>query len=136
MPDNVGLRVRSVSAVSQPFLGQTQNFVHFSRGTAQKRLRNGWSNGRVLVKVTASAPPRCGYQSWGISLSFKLVVVRTTSCRIAAVFTPISTLYLKGDTLYSKRINMEYHESLFTQMRMLIKFLSWKTLYICKFKIS
>jgi hypothetical protein len=40
-PDHVGLRVRSFSAVSQPFLGQSRNFVHFGRGTAQKRLRNG-----------------------------------------------------------------------------------------------
>ena len=81
VPDNVGLRVRSVLAVSQPFLGLTRNFVHFGRETAQKRLSNGWSNGRVLVKVTASASPRCGYQSWGVSLPLKLVVVRTTSWR-------------------------------------------------------
>ena len=85
---------------------KTENFAHSGRETAQKRLRNGWSNGRGLVKVTASASPRCGYQSWGVSLSLKLVVVRTTSwregvssagrecCRIAAVFTPVSTLYL------------------------------------------
>jgi hypothetical protein len=33
--------VRSVSAVSQPFLGQIQIFGHLGREMAQKRLRNG-----------------------------------------------------------------------------------------------
>ena len=62
---------------------QTADELRLNNGseTAHKRLRNGWSNGRVLVKVTASASPRCGYQSWGVSLPLKLVVVRTTSWR-------------------------------------------------------
>jgi hypothetical protein len=34
----------------------------------------------------ASASPRCGYQSWGVSLPLKLVVVRTTSCVTVCVY--------------------------------------------------
>jgi hypothetical protein len=85
--------------------GETKIFVHLGRETVQKRLRNGYKNGRILAKVTAITSPRCGYQSWGVSLSLKLVVVRTTSWRegvssagrecyrIATVFTPVLTLY-------------------------------------------
>jgi hypothetical protein len=108
-PDYVGLRVRSLSAVSQPFMGQIPKFVHFGRETAQKRLRNGYRDGQFLAKVTASASSRCVYQSWGVSLPLKLVVVRTTSWREGvllgrprvlpdrSVFTPVSTLYLNSN---------------------------------------
>jgi hypothetical protein len=56
----------------------------------------------------ASASPICDYQSWGVSLSLQLVVVRTTSWREGVLlgrprvlpdrspFTPVSTLYLNG----------------------------------------
>jgi hypothetical protein len=46
---------------------------------------NGSETARETVefwaKVTASASPKCVYQSWGVPLSLKLVVVRTTSWR-------------------------------------------------------
>jgi hypothetical protein len=76
--------------------------------TAEKWLENG----RFLAKVTASASHRCGYQSWGVSLPLKLVVVRTTSwregvrahrpimagrecCRIAACLRRMGALYTR-----------------------------------------
>jgi hypothetical protein len=49
VPDHAGLRVRSVSAVSQPFLGQTRNFIHLSRNgseTAEERLEKRPSFGQ------------------------------------------------------------------------------------------
>jgi hypothetical protein len=81
-----------------------------------------------LAKITASASPRCGYQSWGVSLPLKLVVVRTTSWREGvllgqprmlpdrSVFTPVSTLYLKngfkdyqGPTTFRENVIRKYH---------------------------
>jgi hypothetical protein len=76
-----------------------------------------------VAKVTASASPRCGYQSWGVSLSLKLVVVRTTSWREGVLlgrprvlpdrnrvygFTPVSTLYL--DKIF--QISTPHHTSI------------------------
>jgi hypothetical protein len=56
------------------------------RETSQKRLRNGWINGRVSAKVTASASPRDDQQSWGVALpwdqaSRRWSLARALGCR-------------------------------------------------------
>jgi hypothetical protein len=58
-----------LAVIFKAFLAlKTQFFVHLGRETAQKRLRNGWRNGRVPAKVTASASPRGNQRSWGVAL--------------------------------------------------------------------
>jgi hypothetical protein len=60
-----------------------------------------------LAKITASASPRCVYQSWGVSLSLKLVVVRTTSWREGVllgrprVLPDRSRVYARIDALHA-----------------------------------
>ena len=75
---------------------KTQIFVHLGRETPQKRLRNGWRNGRVSAKVTASASPRCDQRSWGVALPSDQASRRSSPARARVPPGPFSpTLYLK-----------------------------------------
>ena len=58
-----------------------------------------------MAKVTASASLRCGYQSWGVSLPLKLVVVRTTSWREGVLLgrPDRSRIYARIDALPFKK---------------------------------
>jgi hypothetical protein len=74
---------------------KNQNFAHLGRGTPQKRLRNGWRNGRVSAKVTASASRKGNQQSWGVALPSDQASRRTSPARARVPPWPFSpTLYL------------------------------------------
>jgi hypothetical protein len=55
-------------AFSRFWPSKTEIFVHLGRETPQKRLRNGWRNGRFSAKVTAIGSHRCDQRSWGVAL--------------------------------------------------------------------
>jgi hypothetical protein len=76
---------------------KTQIFVHLGRETPQKRLRNGWRNGRVSAKVTASVSPRGDQRSWGVALPSDQASRRSSPARSRVPPGPFSpTLYLKA----------------------------------------
>ena len=76
---------------------KTQIFVHLGRETPQKRLRNGWRNGRVPAKVTASASPRGDQRSWGVALPSDQASRRSSPARARVPPGPFSpTLYLNS----------------------------------------
>ena len=86
---------------------KTQIFVHLGRETPQKRLRNGWRNGRVSAKVTASASPRGDQRSWGVALPSDQASRRSSPARAGVPTGPFSpTLYLKrpNELIFSLRI--------------------------------
>jgi hypothetical protein len=73
---------------------KTEIFVHLGRETSQKRLRNGWINGRVLAKVAASASPRGDQRSWGVALPSDQASRRSSPARAGVPPGPFSsTLY-------------------------------------------
>ena len=74
---------------------KTENFAHSGRETAQKRPRNGWRNGRVSAKVTASASPRGDQRSWGVALPSDKASRRSSPARDKGPPWPFPpTLYL------------------------------------------
>jgi hypothetical protein len=76
---------------------KTQIFVHLGRETYQKRLRNGWRNGRVAAKVTAGASPRGDQRSWGVVSPSDQASRRSSPARARVPLGPFSpTLYLHG----------------------------------------
>ena len=84
------------SGVSGP--QKTQIFVHLGRETPQKRLRNGWRNGRVSAKVAASASSRGDKRSWGVALPSDQASRRSSPARSRVPPGPFSpTLYLNRE---------------------------------------
>jgi hypothetical protein len=82
------------SGVSGP--PKNEIFVHLGRGTPQKRLRNGWRNGRFLAKVTSSVSPRGNQQSWGVALPSDQASRRSSPACAGVPPGPFPpTLYLK-----------------------------------------
>ena len=88
---------------------KTHIFVHLGRETAQERLRNGWRNGRVSAKVTASASLRGDERSWGVALPSDQASRRSSPARARVPPGPFSpTLYLNcessiiGGSMYSE----------------------------------
>jgi hypothetical protein len=83
-------------AFSRFWASKTEIFVHWGRETPQKRLRNGWRNGRVSAKVTVSASPRGDQRSWGVALPSGQALRRSSPARAGVPTGPFSpTLYLK-----------------------------------------
>jgi hypothetical protein len=77
---------------------KTEIFVHLGRETPQERLRNGWRNGRVSAKVTASASPRGDQRSWEVALPSDQASRRSIPARARVPPGPFSpTLYRDGE---------------------------------------
>jgi hypothetical protein len=83
-------------AFSRFWPSKTDFSVHLGRETPQKRLSNGWRNGRVSAKVTASASPRGDQRSWGVALPSNQASRRSSPACVRVPQGPFSpTLYLK-----------------------------------------
>ena len=84
---------------------KTEIFVHLSRETPQKRLRNGWRDGRVLAKVTANASPRGDQRSWGVALPSDQASRGASPARDKGPLGPFSpTLYLKSFHMHDEAV--------------------------------
>ena len=104
-PDHNSMHIRGLAgpaaasesgAATSVWPSKTENFAHSGRETAQERLRNGWSNGRVSAKVTASASPRGDQRSWGVALPSDQASRRSSPVLDKGPPGPFSaTLYLK-----------------------------------------
>ena len=103
-PDHNSMHIRGLAgpaaasesgATTSVWPSKTENFAHSGRETAQKRPRNGWRNGRVSAKVTASASPRGDQRSWGVALPSDQASRRSSPARDRGPLGPFfPTLYL------------------------------------------
>jgi hypothetical protein len=88
----VGCGASGVSGPQKPKFSSI--WVENASGTAEKRLENG----RVSVKVAASASPRGDQRSWGVALPSDQASRRSSPARAGVPQGPFSpTLYLKTD---------------------------------------